>query len=229
MNADYRPTTGNASPPLGRIAIFLSAVMIAAGLGVDQVQAATTHDLFHLFTQHIRKQVVADKEAFANVSRCTEWFYKRQKQIPLRAPVEGVAWRPADHRYGAHTSTRSADFESDCEGLYPHGLEDAREAFSRTQSFLSLSLTFYEFALVSDGNDDGEYNATELHDVLRSLDLASDPSTPATTHLTALTDTFDSLHRTMGLDRLMTSMGRLYDQGYRFTGPDQGELHRVME
>ncbi len=94
---------------------------------------------------------------------------------------------------------------------------------------LSLSLTFYEFALVSDGNDDKEYNATELLDLLRSLDLASDPSLPATTHLAALMEKFDSLHHDMGLERLMTSMGILYDQGYRFTGTDQAELHRVME
>ncbi len=180
-------------------------------------QSATAQDLFSLFTQHIRKQVVTDKQAFAEASRCTEWFYQRQRRKPPRPQAEGVAW------------TQSVTSESDCDRLYPRGLEDVREAFSRSQSVLSVSLTFYEFALVSDGNDDGQYNAAELHDVLQSLDLASDLSLSPAIHLAALTDTFDSLRQTVGLDRLMASMGRLYDQGYRFTSMDQAELHRMME
>jgi hypothetical protein len=195
---------------------------------VSPAQSATTQDLFRLFTQHIQKQVVTDKQAFAETSRCTQLLYKRHRHKPLRPRVEGVTWNPSDHSSRLYAAG-PAIVESDCDTLYPRGLEDVREAFGRTQSMLSLSLTFYEFALVSDGNDDKEYNATELLDLLRSLDLASDPSLPATTHLAALMEKFDSLHHDMGLERLMTSMGILYDQGYRFTGTDQAELHRVME
>lgn len=219
MSSHSQPRPDSALPQAGRTILSSLILVVCAGLTLSPApaQSATAQDLFRLFTQHIRKQVVSDKQAFAEASRCTEWFYKRQKQKPLRPQVEGVAW--------AHPAAS----ESDCDRLYPRGLDDVRESFSRTQSTLSLSLTFYEFALVSDGNDDGEYNAVELRDVLRSLDLASDPSLPATTHLAALTETFDSLHHTVGLDQLMAGMGRLYDQGYRFTDTDQAELHRVME
>lgn len=212
----------------GRRIAFCLTLVVGVTLPLSPAQSATTQDLFRLFTQHIQKQVVADKHAFAETSRCTEAFYKRQRHKSPRPRVEGVTWIPSDQA-ARLSAAHSAITESDCDTRYPHGLDDVRDAFSRTQSSLSLSLTFYEFALVSDGNDDGEYNATELRDVLRSLDLASDPSLPATTHLAALTDTFDSLHHTVELERLMTSMGRLYDQGYRFTGTDQAELHRVME
>ena len=228
MSAYSQPRPGRARPPIGHSITFLFVLVIGMSLGLPRAQATTTQDLFRLFTQHIRKQVVTDKQAFAEASRCTQWFYKRQKQKPPRPQVEGVVRMPPDQHPRLHVA-RSAASESDCDTLYPRGLDAVREAFSRTQSTLSLSLTFYEFALVSDGNDDGEYNATELRDVLRSLDLASDQSLPAETHLAALTDAFDSLHRTLGLDRLMASMSRLYDHGYRFTGADQTELHRVME
>lgn len=218
-----------ARPQAGRRIVSSLILVVCAGLPLSPAQSATTQNLFRLFTQHIQKQVLTDKQAFAEASRCTQWFYKRQKQKPLRSQVEGVAWLPSGHRTPRHEVAHLATSESDCTVLYPRGLDDVRESFSRTQSSLSLSLTFYEFALVSDGNDDGEYNATELRDVLRSLDLASDLSLPAATHLAALTETFDSLHHTVGLDRLMTGMGRLYEQGYRFSGTDQAELHRVME
>ena len=38
---------------------------------------------------------------------------------------------------------------------------------------------------------------------------------------------FDAVRKTGGLDILMTSMGLLYDKGYRFTAPDRADLNRI--
>lgn len=94
---------------------------------------------------------------------------------------------------------------------------------------LSLSLTFYEFALVGDGDDNSSYNARELHDILVALNLAAEPSLGAAAHLRSLTAHFDSLHEARGMEALMAGMGKLYDQGYRVTTADKAHLNRVME
>jgi hypothetical protein len=106
-------------------------------------------------------------------------------------------------------------------------LEAAREDFSRTQSLLSISLTFYEFALVGDRNDDRRYSTAELRDILTSFDLPFDQHGSARAHTVALTSTFDLLRQGGKLDALMASMGRLYDQGYRLTPEDKASLESI--
>ena len=65
--------------------------------------------------------------------------------------------------------------------------------FAKTQALLSVSLTFYEFALVADRNDDATYSPTELQDLLRSLTLSYHDEEPTPKQVTALTERFDSL------------------------------------
>jgi hypothetical protein len=158
----------------------------------------------------------------------------------LRAPVSHGVWAVSSRTImnnageGIVFSSRQPDAylavqTSDCPARYPDGLKAAREDFSSTQSALSLSLTFYQFALVGDRNDDKRYNAAELQDMLESFGLAYDGSRPASAHVTALTSTFDGLHKTGGLERLMTSMGTLFDKGYRLTPRDRSALDQVSK
>jgi len=88
---------------------------------------------------------------------------------------------------------------------------------------------FKEAKLVGDRNDDERYNAAELQDVLESFGLSYDRSSPASAHVTALTSTFDGLHKTGGLERLMASMGTLYDKGYRLTPKDRTTLDQITK
>jgi hypothetical protein len=90
-------------------------------------------------------------------------------------------------------------------------------------------LTFYEFALVGDRDDNNRYSPRELSDVLVALSLASDPGLGNAAHLRSLTATFDRLHESRGMDALMAGMSKLYDQGYRLTPADRADLNRVME
>jgi hypothetical protein len=189
--------------------------------------SARADDVFLLFTQHIRRQVTIDKQAFAIASTCTQWFYRRERQKPPSPPVQGVAWRRGPRPEAARTARVFSP--ADCESRYPGGLGSVRADFSRTQSSLSLSLTFYEFALVGDRDDDGHYNATELQDMLQSLELAFDPSSTEAAHAAALTAAFDMLYQVGGMERLMAGMGLLYESGYRLTASDQAALNRVME
>ena len=171
-------------------------------------------DVFRDFTDHIERQIKQDKQYFVDAEFCIQWFYKQQKK-PGQPKAEGISL-PALHT-------------SDCPARYPGGLNAAREDFSSTQSALSLSLTFYQFALVGDRNDDKRYNAAELQDMLESFGLSYDRSRPASAHVTALTSTFDGLHKTGGLERLMTSMGTLFDKGYRLTPRDRSALDQVSK
>ncbi len=209
---------------------FRSAVILplALHLGILALTASSAwaDDVFVLFTQHIKRQVTIDKQAFAIASTCTQWFYRRGQRKPT-PPVQEVAWRR-----GAPSETipLGRTFSpADCETRYPGGLGSVREDFSRTQSSLSLSLTFYEFALLGDRDDDGHYSTTELQDVLHSLELAFDPASTAAAHAAALTAAFDTLHKAGGMERLMAGMGILYDNGYRLSTSDQAALNRVME
>jgi hypothetical protein len=210
---------------------FRSAVILplALHLGILALTASSAwaDDVFVLFTQHIRRQVTIDKQAFAIASTCTQWFYRREQRKPTPPPVQGVAWR---RDAPSKTISLGRTFSpADCESRYPGGLGSVREDFSRTQSSLSLSLTFYEFALVGDRDDDGHYSTTELQDVLHSLELAFDPASTAAAHAAALTAAFDALHKAGGMERLMAGMGILYDNGYRLSASDQAALNRVME
>jgi len=179
-------------------------------------------DVFQGFTGHIERQIKQDKQYFLDAQTCTEWFYKQQKK-PDQPKAEGIVF--SDRPPVIHPTVQTPD----CPARYPGGLNDAREDFSSTQSALSLSLTFYQFALVGDRNDDGRYNAAELQDMLASFGLSYDRSRPASAHVTALTSTFDGLHKTGGLERLMTSIGMLYDKGYRLTPHDRTTLDQITK
>jgi len=179
-------------------------------------------DVFQGFTGHIERQIKQDKQYFVDAQTCTEWFYKQQRK-PDQPKAEGVTF--SNRRPDIYPAIQT----SDCPARYPGGLNAAREDFSSTQSALSLSLTFYQFALVGDRDDDGRYNAAELQDMLASFGLSYDRSHPASAHMTALTTTFDGLHKTGGLERLMTSIGSLYDKGYRMTPQDRTTLDQITK
>lgn len=183
-------------------------------------------DVFAQLTQHIKRQTDTDKQAFAVASQCMTWFYHQQRRKPAPPAVQNIAW-------GGHVPRTSAEASGDdaaeCRTKYPGGIDAVRADFQRTQAFLSLSLTFYEFALVGDGDDNSLYSARELHDVLVALNLAAEPALGTDAHLRSLTSQFDSLHETRGMEALMTGMGKLYDQGYRVTTADKAHLNRVME
>jgi hypothetical protein len=172
--------------------------------------------IFQQFTRHIGRQIHKDKQAFAQANNCVSWFYKAKK-TPHPA-VQGVGWNAAP----------SSRPEVDCLRDYPGGMDDARDDFARTQSLLSVSLTFYEFALVADRNDDASYGLTELQDLFRSLTLSYSNGAPTQNQVMALTERFDSLYHRRNMDALMQGMSDLYERGYRVTPSDRVELDRVM-
>lgn len=197
------------------VAWFGGLLLAWPGLALSQ-----SVDVFEGFTGHIERQIRQDKQDFVDAQTCTEWFYRQHKQ-PGRPRAEGVVFSGLEGR------ARPAIQASECPARYPGGLNAAREDFSSTQSALSLSLTFYEFALVGDRNDDGRYNPAELQDMLESFGLSYQHGGAASVHLTALTSTFDGLRRAGGLERLMASMGALYDKGYRLTERDRSALDQL--
>ena len=221
--------TFTVSPPSGPLLriVPLATCLWALCLHAAVAELQNTNDVFVAFTDHIRQQVQSDKQVFLDASACTEWFYKQLYQKPPRPTAEGVAFQAASP--ATEGILRLAPAISDCRTRYPGGLEAAREDFSRTQSSLSLSLTFYEFALVGDRNDDGQYSLTELKDVLESFGLSFDVVLTPSGHLATLNAKFDTVHQAGGLDVLMASMGVLYDNGYRLTVQDRAALNRVME
>ncbi len=172
--------------------------------------------IFQQFTQHIGRQIQKDKQAFAQANACVSWFYQLKKTAP--PTVQGIGWKPAS----------SSQLEVDCLRHYPSGMDDARNDLAKTQGLLSVSLTFYEFALVADRNDDAIYSPVELQDLLRSLTLSYHDAEPSLKQATALTEQFDSWYRTRNMDALMQGMSDLYERGYRVTPSDRVELDRVM-
>lgn len=217
---DTRPFPERSPLTLVFLLLALGGLLLWA---IVPAQALIRNDIFSQFSEHIRRQVDVDKLAFATASECTHWFYKREREKPSRSPVQGIAWRARRNPWLLAILT--AEPSVDCPRLYPEGLASVREDFSRTQSSLSFSLTFYEFALVGDKDDDRAYSDTELRDVLQSLEVRL----PDASHLRALTEQFDVLHRQGNLDQLMTSMGLLYEKGYRFSDADKAELSQVMQ
>lgn len=172
--------------------------------------------IFQQFTQHIGRQIQKDKQAFAQANACVSWFYQLKKAPPPSA--QGIGWKPAS----------SSRLEIDCLRNYPSGMDDARNDLAKTQGLLSVSLTFYEFALVADRNDDAIYSPVELQDLLRSLTLSYHDAEPALKQVAALTERFDSWYRNRNMDALMQGMNDLYERGYRVTPSDRVELDRVM-
>lgn len=173
--------------------------------------------IFQQFTQHIGRQIHRDKQAFSQASNCVSWFYKKAKKTPPPT-AQGISWN----------ATPSSQSELDCLRDYPGGMDEARDDFSKTQSVLSVSLTFYEFALVADRNDDAIYSRVELQDLFRSLSLSYDDGASATKQVAALTEQFDNWYRSRNMDALMQGMSELYERGYRVTPSDRIELDRVM-
>ena len=193
--------------------VFLTVLMCALfpgdSLGRD-------NSIFQQFTQHIGRQIHKDKQAFAQANTCVLWFYKLKKTPP--PTVQGISWN----------ATPSSQLDVDCPRNYPNGMDDARDDLAKTQALLSVSLTFYEFALVADRNDDATYSPVELQDLLRSLTLSYHDEEPIPKQVTALMDRFDSLYHSRNMDALMQSMSDLYERGYRMTPSDRVELDRVM-
>lgn len=195
----------------------LGILLLSAWLGPVVPAQAEPAGLFASLALHIQQQIRADKLGFAAAQTCTEWFYKERLRKPGRPNAQGVADR----------HPRSMADAPDCGGRYPGGLEAAREDFSRAQSSLTVSLTFYEFVLVGDRNDDGSYSAAELKDVLESLGLSYSSVVPQGRYLAALGAAFDSLRKGGNLEGLMAGLGVLYDRGYRLTPGDREAISRI--
>jgi len=193
--------------------VFLTVMMCGLFPG-DSLGRENT--IFQQFTQHIGRQIHRDKQAFSQANSCVSWFYKLKKTPP--PAVQGISWN----------ATPSSQLEVDCLLNYPSGMDDARDDFAKTQSLLSVSLTFYQFALVADRNDDAIYSPTELQDLLRSLTLSYHDGEPTPNQVRALTERFDSLYRSRNMDALMQGISDLYERGYRVTPSDRVELDRVM-
>jgi hypothetical protein len=189
--------------------VLTSALFPGDSWGIDNT-------IFQQFTQHISRQIHKDKKAFAQANTCVSWFYKAEKTPP--PTVQGIGWNP----------TPSSQIEVDCLRHYPSGMDDARDDLAKTQALLSVSLTFYEFALVADRNDDAVYSPVELQDLLRSLTLSYHDEEPAPKQVIALMERFDSWYHSRNMDALMQGMSDLYERGYRMTPFDRVELDRVM-
>ena len=193
--------------------IFLTVLMCALFPGD---LSGRENAIFQQFTQHIGRQIHRDKQAFAQANNCLSWFYKAKK-TPSPA-VQGISWN----------ATPSSQPEVDCLRNYPSGMDDARDDFSKTQSLLSVSLTFYQFALAADRNDDAAYSPAEIQDLFRSLSLSYHDWDPTPKLVAALTERFDSWYHRRNMDALMQGLSDLYERGYRVTPSDRVELDRVM-
>lgn len=182
--------------------------------------------VFRAFASHIEHQVELDKRLFVNASECTQWFYKQMRQKADSPKPQGISLR-SSHRASQvwRTATR---ITLNCNSRYPGGIAAAREDFSRTQSTLSLSLTFYEFALVGDRDDDGQYSSSELRDILDSFGLVFQPELASASQLSMLNAQFDAVHHRGQFDVLMAGMGVLYEKGYRFTNWDKQAMHQIL-
>ena len=187
-------------------------------VGGNPLFAATDVDIFRGFTGHIGQQIGKDKHAFAIAQSCTTWFYRERKK-QLKPPVSSISF----------SMTSPTEKPMDCLSLYPDGLNGARKAFGNTQKNLSLSLTFYQLALVGDGNDDGQYNGQELRDVLESFGMSGQPQYPPSHYLVTLNGIFDRVRKTVEFPVLMKSIERLFGKGYRFTSSDQVSLNQKLE
>ncbi len=184
---------------------------------------ADTSDVFSALTRYVARQVETDKVIFVGAQRCTEWFYKQLKQKPPRSQTHTIAFTPVE----SDRPDRHSDSTSECRTRYPDGLESARQAFSQAQSALSISLTFYELALVGVRDDNHRYSEEELKDLLDSFKLPFQEILPATAPVDALTAQFDLARKGNTLEAVMISMGLLYDKGYRLTTGDRIALNTL--
>lgn len=179
--------------------------------------AAIGNGVFQGFVHHIAQQITRDKVDFVVAESCTSWFYQQlRKPSTVRPDVQRLSFSVAEE-----------DPESNaCASRYP-GINEARQAFAQSQSTLSLSLTFYQLALVADRDDDERYDASELRDMLASLNVALLQGDHPFQFLAKLTGKFDDVRETVEFTILTDSMQALYSKGYRFTNADQAAMGRV--
>ena len=191
-----------------------TSALVLIGLMASGQGAIAEVDVFQAFTEHIQRQIGLDKQTFLDAERCTVWFYRQQQQKPPAPVTQAISWYA-----GAGSSLPAA-----CGKQYPEGLDGARKDFSLQQSALSLSLTFYEFVLVGDRDDDLYYSDHELHDMLESFGLPLDRLIARPEQLSALTAHFDALRESRSMESLMTGMTSLYERGYRLTRQDRSAI-----
>lgn len=209
---------GHASPQRVNVALLVFAVFVGAGLPLDGAHAEP--DVFAVFTGRIERQIQIDKRAFVTAQLCTQWFYKERSPTPKPPGVGTIALiAPVGD---------PLDDLSACRNRYP-GLDAARQDATRTQSTLSLSLTFYEFALVGDRDDDRRYSIGELRDMMESFGLTFNEVLPATAHLAVLDRQFAWIQERGGLEALMAGMSVLYDRGYRLSSYDRTAIAKISE
>ena len=191
----------------------LVVALLAGGL----IGAAIGNNVFEGFVRHIAQQIDRDKVDFAVAESCTSWFYEQLKQSP------GV--HPDVKRLSSSVAGADPDSHA-CASRFP-GINEARQAFADTQSTLSLSLTFYQLALVADRDDDERYDAGELRDMLASLNVALLEGDLPLQLLAKLKGKFDDVREAVEFTILTDSMQALYSKGYRFTDADQAAMGRV--
>ena len=187
---------------------------------VKSVEASPGTEVFQGFTQYISDQIGKDKQAFAQADACTAWFYKQMgKKPPPAAQLEKIHFVPISQ----------SDTDADCAKQYPDGLEAAREAFGQTQQGLSFSLTFFQMALVSDGDDDHAYSTQEMQDVLVAFGRNYRSGQTVDQYMSQLIGLFDRNQLEVQFPVLMASMQSLMDKGYRFTKADQTALNLELD
>ncbi len=184
------------------------------------VQASPGTEVFQGFTQHISAQIGKDKQAFAEADTCTAWFYKQMgKKPPPAVQAEKIHFMPISQ----------PDDSDGCATRYPKGLESAREAFGYTQQRLSFSLTFFQMALVSDGDDDHAYSTQEMQDVLDAFSRTYRSGQSVDQYVSQLIGLFERNRPEVQFPVLMGSMQTLMDKGYRLTKADQAALNRELD
>lgn len=196
--------------------------------GDDSVLARPSD--FSTLTAHVEQRAAVEKQRFGIASTCTDWFYAQMKRKPAPPSVEPIRWRHTSDRVHPAAADNSAEeffVESECPRRYPAGLDDARKAFAQAQSTLSIVLTFYEFALLADADDDRAYSSAELGDLLESMGL---PTVTAQLDTGAvLRSAFDRWVTDRNLEQIMNAMSHLQERGYRVTVADRAQLEHVMQ
>ncbi len=201
--------------------VFLATTILGWMVVVSlPVMASPGSEVFEGFIRHISLQIGKDKQDFSVADTCTIWFYKQLGQKPkAEADVDRISFTPASQPATG----------VDCSALYPKGLESAREAFGQSQQDLSLSLTFYQMALVGDGNDDQAYSPQEIQDVFEAFDVPFQGAQPTGHYLGNLNRLFDTIRKGGEFQVLMNGMQMLMAKGYRLTGSDQAALNHELE
>ena len=140
------------------------------------------------------------------------------KKPPPPARVEKIHFVPITEQ----------DPSEDCAKRFPNGLESVREVFGSTQQHLSFSLTFFQLALISDGDDDHAYSIEEMQDVLDAFDRTYQGGQSVDQYVGQLIALFERSRPEIEFPVLMAGMQTLMDKGYRFTKADQIALDQEL-